>query len=213
MKAQHQNTWQVAKLVLVALVVALGAVACSSGSSSSSSSGGGTSATIAPRAPTAMPSTLSSGGFFTFNVVVDGTYNSANMVFKQSSDATITASDTTVTNASVTKVTNRTVNDDSTTEVTAEVYAASTGYYGVCVGNACSDGVLVTVTVSSVDCTVGDVLAAGESCTLSGGGVVSVNSSGTQVCLVGGFCSGTGGLTINSLSVSKVTGGYRIDSL
>ena len=61
-------------------------------------------------------------------------------------------------------------------------------------------------------CSVGQVLAAGDSCTLSGGTVVSVNAGGTQVCYGSSICGGTG-FNVGGVSVSKVTGGYRIVSL
>ena len=167
-----------------------------------------------PRAPTATPSSLSSAGYFEFNVVVAGDFSDDTLVFRQSSDATITSSDATVT-ARSRNVVSTGIDDDATTEITAEVYAASTGYYGVCAGSTCSDGVRVTVSSGgggSGTCTVGQVLAAGDSCTLSGGTVVSVNAGGTQVCYGSSICGGTG-FNVGSVSVSKVTGGYRIDAL
>ena len=97
-----------------------------------------------PRAPTATPSSLSSAGYFEFNVVVAGDFSGQTLVFRQSSDATITSSDATVT-ARSRNVVSTGIDDDATTEITAEVYAASTGYYGVCAGSVCSDGVQVTV--------------------------------------------------------------------
>ena len=200
----HQHTWRFAKLVLAALVVVVGAVGCSSSSSSTSAS------ITPPRAPTATPPTLSSAGYFRFNVVVEGDF-SGELDFRRSSDSTITSSDTKVTTRD-SSITSTGSNGNSTTEITTEVYAASTGWYGVCKGSTCSDGVRVTVRGGTGTCTVGQVLAAGDSCTLSGGTVLSVNSAGSQVCYGTGICSGNG-VNAGSVSVSKVTGGYRIDSL
>ncbi len=66
-------------------------------------------------------------------------------------------------------------------------------------------------TAGAVDCSVGMVLSAGESCWLVGGGEFSVESDGTG-CFGGFICSG-GSVEINEFSATKDDGVWTIHSI
>ena len=163
MKTQQQTTWQFAKLAFAALVSVFGVIACGGGVKDGSD---GSRAGINPpplNAPTAMPDNRKTAGYFEFNVVLKSSivsteYANYNLVFRRSNDETIKNSDEEV-------VTRGYVSSDtavscpirtSCNEITADVFAPSTGYYGVCskTTGTCSNGVKVTVVGGDFDLSV-----------------------------------------------------------
>ena len=185
------------------------------------------------------PSSVAAGGSVVLRATVTNAASSSasspatTLRYYRSTNSTISASDTQVATDSVGALAASATSSE--TAVVSAPSSAGTYYYGACVvatddndtSNDCSTGTRLTVTGSSGGggggggsrCSVGDVLGAGESCTLSSGAVVSVNAAGSRIC-VGSLCAGSSlnlNLTLNGMRVritaSKVSGGYRIDSL
>ncbi|MGI9346490.1 MAG: hypothetical protein ACR2PV_00700 [Gammaproteobacteria bacterium] len=178
----------------------------------------------------ASDTTLTPGQSFALNVVVrnysgaDISTPAAILTYYRSNDSSLSSSDTQVGTDAVPVLAVGASSNESI-NVTAP---SSTGtyYYFACVPNDGQEGDTsdncddVSVIVSSSSgggssdgtCSVGQVLGAGQSCTLSNGTIISVNSGGTQVCFGGSICAGNS-LNINNLSVTKVSGGYQITGL
>ena len=151
--------------------------------------------------------------------------------YYRSSDATIDASDTQVATDSVGALaSSATSNETASVSVPSSV---GTYYYGACVAatgdsdtsNNCSAGVQVTVAAAISSCTVGQVLAIGDSCRISGnGGTLVVTWDGSSITIgSSNFGGGTlsisgsniiiGGVSGWSISGGPVSGGWEITSL
>ena len=168
MKTQQQTAWAFAKLALVVLGV-VGVVACSvGGGPDSGGGGGGSSANIDTplNAPTADPDKRNAEGYSEFRVVLETPflskeYDRRNLVFRRSDVETITQDDAEVeirpfAETDTTYYCGDFFSNTKCVEITADVFASTTGYYGVCSAESgkCSKGVEVTVDGGDFDLSV-----------------------------------------------------------
>ncbi|MYD63382.1 MAG: hypothetical protein F4W91_20290 [Gemmatimonadetes bacterium] len=209
-----------------------------SGSTGGGSGGGGGSPDLIVESPSVSDSTLTTGQSFTLSATVrnqgNGSSAATTLRYYQSSNATISTSDTEVGTDSVGGLSASGTSAESVSLNAPS--SAGTYYYGACVnsvtgesdtGNNCSDAVTVTVSSSSGgegggggsvvtsyagNCTVGLVLGPGGSC--------DVGSDRFQVLSDGrgrygsGITAGTG-ITLNDFKATRISGtnNWRIDGL
>ena len=195
-----------------------------SGGGSGGGGGGGGSPDLIVESPSVSDNTLTTGQSFTLSATVrnqgNGSSASTTLRYYQSSNSTISTSDTQVGTDSVSGLSASGTSAESIS-LTAPP-SAGTYYYGACVnsvtgesdtGNNCSTGVRVTVSSSSTGggggggsqtCTVGLMLNPGDGC--SGSGYSLRNDSGVLVVdgNIGGIRMGNSRFDNDSVNLNRL---------